>query len=84
MRKETNMDNDSKVLVIGDNGCWAKGPDIKTARRRAHNPDQWNAYELPEASADQIRVSDHGSILYPGDPEKDRPKLLEKGSKRKR
>lgn len=64
------------VLVIGNNGYWAKAPDVKTARRKAFAPKHYNAYSLPEATADKIYVSDHGSIMFPGDPEKDAPKLI--------
>lgn len=63
-----------EVLVIGTNGCWAKAATIKEARQKAHRPKHYNAYAVVEGT----RVSDIGSLLYPGDPEADRPILLEK------
>lgn len=65
---------ENRTVLVGNNGRWAKGTTIVEAKRNAKNPQHYNAYSVtPETT-----VSEHGSLLYPGDAESDAPKLLVK------
>lgn len=67
------------VLVIGNNGMWAKVPasgdikaDILKAKMKCSRPKHYNVYRV----TDMTQVSDHGSLLFPGDHVIDAPELI--------
>ena len=63
-----------KVLIVGADGCWSIDAAPHIAWLEAFRPKRFNAYAVVAGT----RVSDAGSIQYPGDYLANAPKLLGK------